>query len=107
MSQFLSTLERWLDMPSYLETRFHMSVNKNWLYIPITVSSNCFKGFWAYSKHFLLLEQILKKSLSNKIKPENFTNKNLKFLKYSKTWFLNFKKIKALEDEMEKKNDIK
>ena len=29
MSQFLSTLEGWLDVPSYLETQFRMSVNKN------------------------------------------------------------------------------
>ena len=53
MSQFLSTLERGeggsLDMSSYLETQFRTSVNKNWLYIPTPVSSDCFKGSWANS----------------------------------------------------------
>ena len=65
MSQFSLRREKeWLDVPSYLETQFHMSFNKNWLYISTTVSSTALRvtepilTAKKLSNHFLLLDQI-------------------------------------------------
>ena len=92
-------------MPPYLEIRFHTSVNKNWLYINHQVPSSWFKGCWVYSS--IATAKMLKKNLNYlniclnltnlqnifwskgmvsffEMKPWNFANGNLKFLKYSK-----------------------
>ena len=39
---------------------------------------------------------------SNEIKAYNYSNGNLQFLKYSKTWYSNSKKTNVSKDEIEK-----